>query len=145
MVTFFPSQHLEEFRAVSIDSLSHSWGRPAAHVIPHSSTSAWEGKKWNTVQHVPVTKCHETSPSNRTLWNTSKQGNTMQCLPRTKAAMRTKMLSALESKVDETEQVLLRPTETWTGCKILLASNQHQQALALSHSGPWLHWCLLAK
>lgn len=42
-VTFFSSEHLEEFGAVRIDRLS-KWGRrPAAHVVPHSSTSPYDG------------------------------------------------------------------------------------------------------
>lgn len=53
----------------------------------------------NTMQHLPVTKHHEPSSNSETLCNISKQRNTVQHLPR---ATGTKMLSTLESKLDET-------------------------------------------
>lgn len=104
------------------------------------------GKQWNTMQHHPVTKHHKTSPNSETLWNISKQLHTKQCLPRTSAALGTKMLKTkMKSKVDETASSAETCRDLDRIEQVFLASNQPQQAPGLSHSGPWLHWSLLAR
>ena len=145
MLPFFP---------VSIWKNSGQW---ALTVCP----TADEGQQL-MLSHIPAhlpggaaTKYHATSPSDETPWNFSQQQNTTKHLQATKhhaTSPKDQGSYGIKDAQHPEKQAgwdRASPAETCWDLdrteQVLLASNQPQQAPGPSHSGPWLHWSLLAR